>query len=172
MLPYYCCSILVSLRDDFSAGPGHPLSRAQCPRLVLCFMRICQCDGPFCNISYRAIHTVLRWHVCRANLARTIFLSYELSLQKCFEISPKCLCLYPVDENKSRKIPSKFPQNFPVNQKNHQRASAGARGEHCKIPLPRKQARTLFAILSPRGSRLVTCIAAGPPSTRLLSQLI
>ena len=56
----------------------------------------------------------LRWHVCRANFARKIFLSYTNFLTKnVLKFPPKCLCLYSVGQKKSRKILAKFPTKFP-----------------------------------------------------------
>ena len=37
----------------------------------------------------KSIRKMLRWHVCRVNFARKIFLSHEFSYEKCSEIFPE-----------------------------------------------------------------------------------
>ena len=82
----------------------------------------------------------LRWHVCRVNFARKIFVRATNFLTKnAPKFSPKFLSLCSVGQ---KKIPGKFPPNFPLNcpifpaknqKKIHRRASAGAQGEQvCK----------------------------------------
>ena len=44
------------------------------------------------------------WHVCRAKLARMMFLSYESAYEKCSEICPTFLC--------GSENPAKFPPNL------------------------------------------------------------
>ena len=69
---------------------------------------------------------LLKWHVCRANFARKIFIEPRISYEKYSEISPKLLSLSFV---RKKKNPTQFPQ-FPCekSKKNHQRAFAGAQG--------------------------------------------
>ena len=62
----------------------------------------------------KSTYILLRWRVCRVNFARKIFvLSYDFSYEKCSEISPEILSLYSVGQEKSSKIPAKFPTKFP-----------------------------------------------------------
>ena len=71
----------------------------------------------------------LRWHVCRVNFARETFLGYEFSYEKCSEIFPEIFC---GSEEKSRKIPAKFPTKIPCEKSKKftdELLSAGAQGE-------------------------------------------
>ena len=61
---------------------------------------------------------LLRWHVCRANFARNVFLSCEFSYEKCSKISPKFLRLYLVGPKILQNSHQISPPNLPVkNQK-------------------------------------------------------
>ena len=74
----------------------------------------------------------LRWHVCRVNFARRIFLELRLfSYKKMLRNFPrKCLAfslwVRKIPQN-FRQIPTKFP--CEKSKKIHRRASAGAQGE-------------------------------------------
>ena len=66
-------------------------------------------------------------------LARNIFSRHEFSRDKCSEIFPEYFEPLFRGSEKTRKIPAKFPANFPPPQKTiHRRASAGAQGEKFK----------------------------------------
>ena len=56
---------------------------------------------------------MLRWHVCRVNFARKIFVRATNFLTKnAPKLSPNFLSLCSVGQ---KKIPGKFPPNFPLN---------------------------------------------------------
>ena len=59
------------------------------------------------------------------------FLSFEIFNEKCSETFPKLLGLDFVGPKKSRKIPAKFREKFPLQKikKIHERVSAGVQGE-------------------------------------------
>ena len=62
------------------------------------------------------------------------FFELRIFLRKTLQNFPKFFSLCFVGPKKSRKIPTKFPTNFPCEQSSkniHRQASAGARGEGC-----------------------------------------
>ena len=86
---------------------------------------------PTKQLFSRRLYVFLRWHVCRVDFARKIFFELGISLRKMLRNFPEFLCLCSAGRKKSRKIPAKFPTNFPRenSKKIHRRASAGAQGE-------------------------------------------
>ena len=65
------------------------------------------------------VNFLLGWHVCRAQLARNILLSYEVSYESAPTFFKPLFCGF----KKSRRISAKFPAGFPRKQHAHKKVT-------------------------------------------------
>ena len=115
----------------------------------------------------------LRWHICRVNFARKMFLSYEFSYERKLQNFPRYFWAFILWV---RKNPAKFPPNshqisLRKIKKNQRRASAGAQGEELfsTEPTPGHRCTSPATVALYRASPSLSSLSLQPQRTKFTS---